>query len=144
MGWEAARALAAAGFRCGSHGLGHRRLATLSREGCREELEGSRRVLEDRLGHAVRHLAYPFGSVDWTVRALAQEAGYRSACSTRKGLSGREDDPLALHRVPVYGEDSLLDFAVRIETGQTARELWKRRTGSVRGWRSRGNGRGTG
>jgi hypothetical protein len=70
----------------------------------------------------VVHLAYPYGSVDQAVQAMAAEAGYVTACSTRPGLSAADDDPLALHRVTIYGHDSLLDFACRLRSGTAVRE----------------------
>src|SRR5262249_36005587 len=94
--------------------------------GTPDELSTSRQRLEDRLGHGGAHLAYPFGAFDERVRAMAADAGYRSACSTRRGLSAADDDALALHRVTVYGHDSLLDFACRLRTADGARELLRR------------------
>jgi peptidoglycan/xylan/chitin deacetylase (PgdA/CDA1 family) len=123
MDWTAARRLEAAGFQCGSHTMSHPRLADLSSEGCREELLESRRLLEDHLGHEVRHLAYPFGSFNEKVRALVAETGYHSACSVRIGLSPPEDDVLTLHRVPINGQDSLLDFISRLHTARTFGEF---------------------
>lgn len=123
MDWAAARELQAAGFEIGSHTMSHARLPSLPTEACREELARSRHVLEDRLGRTVGHLAYPFGAFDADVRRMAADAGYRSACSTRSGVSPPDDDVFALHRVNVYGHDTLLDFACRLRTGRSAREL---------------------
>jgi len=110
MDWAAVRELRAGGFDCGSHGMSHARLTELHPTACRTELVDSRRLLEDQLGQEVRHLAYPFGSYDQRVQALAGEAGYLSACSVRIGYSAPDDDLLALHRVPVNGEDRLNEF----------------------------------
>lgn len=132
MDWAAARELEAAGFRCGGHTMSHPDLTTLSPAACRYELLESRRLLEDHLGHDVRHLAYPFGAFDERVRAIVAEAGYRSVCSTRIGLSTPDDDPLALHRVPINGQDSLLDFICRLHTARTAGELLHRKVQSAR------------
>lgn len=123
MDWTAARRLEAAGFQCGSHTMSHPRLADLSPAACHDELLESRCLLEDRLGHEVRHLAYPFGSFNEAVRALAAETGYRSASSVKIGLSPPEDDSLALHRVPVTGQDSLLDFICRLHTARGMGEV---------------------
>jgi peptidoglycan/xylan/chitin deacetylase (PgdA/CDA1 family) len=103
--------------------MSHPRLADLSPEGCCEELLESRQLLEDHLGHEVSHLAYPFGSFDEKVRALVAETGYRSASSVRIGLSPPEDDVLALHRVPISGQDSLLDFICRLHTARGVGEV---------------------
>jgi peptidoglycan/xylan/chitin deacetylase (PgdA/CDA1 family) len=121
--WPAVRDMQAAGMTCGAHTMTHPRLAELPAADCREELRRSRELLEDQLGCAVEHLAYPFGSYSDSTRAIAAETGYRSACSVREGLSGSDDDPLALHRVPVTGFDTLLDFATRLRTARTPREL---------------------
>src|SRR5262245_1284756 len=123
MDWNAARQLERKGFQIGSHTMSHPRLATLDPAACAHELLKSRSLREDRLGHEVRHLSYPFGSFNDRVRSMAAETGYRSACSTQKGLSGPNDDHLALHRIPVKGQDSLLDFICRLHTTRTANEL---------------------
>ena len=122
MDWATARQLEAAGFHCGCHTMSHPRLADLSPSLCREELLWSRQLLEDNLGHEVTDLAYPFGSFNDSVRAIAAETGYRSACSVRIGLSAADDDPLALHRVPITGQDSLTDFICRLHTARSVRE----------------------
>lgn len=132
LGWTAARGLETAGFYCGAHTMTHPHLADLSPAACREELQTSRRLLEDHLGHEVRHLAYPFGSFNDQVRAAAAEAGYRSACSVRPGLSTLDDDPLALHRVHVSGHDSLLDFMCRLKTTHSLGELLRGRAHAAR------------
>jgi peptidoglycan/xylan/chitin deacetylase (PgdA/CDA1 family) len=112
--WDAVRAVRAAGNECGSHAMSHTRLTRLTADQCRDELRDSRRVLEDQLGEEIGHLAYPFGDYDERVRALAAEAGYRTACSVRLGWSEPDDDLLALHRIHVHGEASLKAFADRL------------------------------
>ena len=128
--WGTARELERQRFACEAHSLTHPRLAAVAPDACRAELGESRRILERELGREIHHLAYPFGSYDARVRALAQEAGYRTACSVRIGLSAPDDDLLALHRVPVSGRDSLLDFVARLRTalafGDAVRSMLRR------------------
>jgi peptidoglycan/xylan/chitin deacetylase (PgdA/CDA1 family) len=112
--WNDARQLDDAGYQIGSHSQSHPHLSALSTEGCHAELAESRQVLEKYLGHAVRHLAYPYGSFDERVSTIASQVGYQSACSVEVGFSTRHDSPLALRRVPVTGYDSLADFAWRL------------------------------
>jgi peptidoglycan/xylan/chitin deacetylase (PgdA/CDA1 family) len=128
MDWTAARGLLDAGLECGAHSLSHPRLAELPTAECRRELDESRQILADGLGHEVTHLAYPFGSYDERVRAIAAEVGYRSACSVRIGLSKPDDDALALHRVPVSGREGLANFICRLRTGRRMSEVLRRRT----------------
>jgi peptidoglycan/xylan/chitin deacetylase (PgdA/CDA1 family) len=122
MDWQSALQLERAGFQCAAHTMSHPHLAELPPHVCRQELSESRHLLEQQLGHPVRHLAYPYGSFNRQVRSIAAELGYRTACSVRIGRSPAYDDPLALHRIPVSGHDTLLDFVVRLRTGRTARE----------------------
>lgn len=125
LDWDAVRQLRAAGNECGSHGMSHTRLTRLTPAACREELAGSRRMLEDELGEEIRHLAYPFGDYDESVRAIAAESGYRTACSVRLGWSAPDDDLLALHRLHVHGEASLKDFAGAFRRHRSPRQLLK-------------------
>jgi peptidoglycan/xylan/chitin deacetylase (PgdA/CDA1 family) len=122
MSWSDARALEAEGHRCASHTMTHPRLANLSRAACHDELSRSRAMLEEQLGHPVRELAYPFGSENEQVRAVAAECGYESACTVEIGLATMTDDALALRRVPVLGTDSLFDFISRVRTAYTVRD----------------------
>jgi peptidoglycan/xylan/chitin deacetylase (PgdA/CDA1 family) len=126
MGWDTARTLAASGFQCGAHTVTHPHLAQLDPARCRAELVDARARLEDELSRPVVHLAYPYGSFDRAVRRAAGEAGYATACSTRPGFSGPDDDLLALHRVPVYGGETLVDFACRLRTARALPEHFRR------------------
>lgn len=123
MDLPTAREIANQGFVCGAHTMTHPRLAQLDADVCQNELHESRQYLQDELGQPVKHLAYPFGSFNASVRACAAELGYRSACSTMIGRSPCNDDPFALHRVPVCGQDTLLDFICRLRTARTVREF---------------------
>jgi peptidoglycan/xylan/chitin deacetylase (PgdA/CDA1 family) len=118
MAWSAMRELQAHGIRFGAHSRSHPRLTELRDAACREELVGARHALEDGLGEIVQHLAYPFGCYDARVRDLAEEAGYRTACTTVPGRSGSED-LLQLRRVPVNGGESRMNFISRLLTGRT-------------------------
>jgi peptidoglycan/xylan/chitin deacetylase (PgdA/CDA1 family) len=132
LDWTAARGLLAAGFTCGSHTMTHPHLAWLSPAACRDELVRSRKVLQDELGHEIRHLAYPFGSFNERVREMAAEAGYHSACSVRIGFAAPGHHPLSLHRVPVTGQDTLLDFVCRLHTGRTPEQLLRGKVDGLR------------
>jgi peptidoglycan/xylan/chitin deacetylase (PgdA/CDA1 family) len=71
-----------------SHCLTHSRLADLSETEVRREFTESRRLLEDWTGKPVHHLVYPYGSRAACGRrefALAREAGYKTAFTTRRG-----------------------------------------------------------
>jgi peptidoglycan/xylan/chitin deacetylase (PgdA/CDA1 family) len=128
-----ARELEQAGIECQSHSLSHPRLAELDTADITRELSLSRSVLEDELGHPVRHLAYPHGSYDARVQAEAREAGYLTGCTTRPGKAVAYDDVLAVPRVKVDGRRGSADFLARLTTGRDARYPLRLLTGRSEG-----------
>lgn len=131
IGWDTARRLQALGFQCGAHSITHPHLTDLSRGACSEEVHGARLSIEDRLGVPIYHLAYPYGAYDEKVREIAIGAGYRSACSVRIGFSSGDDDAMALHRVPINGQDTLVDFAMKVRTARGGRTVMREVVGRV-------------
>jgi peptidoglycan/xylan/chitin deacetylase (PgdA/CDA1 family) len=86
MTWSMVRDLDRAGFTIGSHTRTHTWLANETFERGFEEIAGSKRDLETRLGHPVRHFAYPGGQFTPPVVDLVAGAGYRfayTACEHR-------------------------------------------------------------
>jgi peptidoglycan/xylan/chitin deacetylase (PgdA/CDA1 family) len=122
-GWQALSELRAAGFEIGSHAVSHPHLDRLSDADCRSELVGARSTLQQHLGEAAEHLAYPFGHWNERVRSLASEAGYATACTMRIGLATRSDHRLSLPRVPVLGSETLSLFAWRLRFAHAPREF---------------------
>ena len=121
--WPALRAAEAAGMSCEAHSVTHPRLALVSADECRSELTRGRDMLEEGLGHPVRHLAYPFGSHSAETMSIAREAGYLTACTTEEALATPAHDPLALPRVPVLGTEGLAEFRHRVRTARRAGPL---------------------
>jgi peptidoglycan/xylan/chitin deacetylase (PgdA/CDA1 family) len=102
LGWDALRRLSADGLELAPHSRTHRLLPTLADEELRDELAASRTDLERATGHAPPAIAYPSGEHDARVVAVAREAGYEVAFTTRRGVIGpRPDEWLALPRINV-------------------------------------------
>ncbi len=112
MTWNQARQLvdSGAGLTIGSHAHSHRKLAGLDDDAQRDELTGSKQILEARLGRQIKALAYPFGwpgTYAATTKALAAESGYRVAFSSREGINRRgEFDRYEISRLGVGSADS--------------------------------------
>jgi len=90
MTWDQIRALGRAGMDVESHGNRHRVLQTLDEGGLRDELSGSRALLESRLGRPIRAIAYPVGravTTDPTIRTALRDAGYRIGFSNKSGAN---------------------------------------------------------
>jgi peptidoglycan/xylan/chitin deacetylase (PgdA/CDA1 family) len=78
------------------------------------EIAGSKADLEELLGSAVRHFAYPNGLYGERELDLVRRAGFDSARTTDVGWVGRRTDP---HRLPILSvpEDaSLTDLAAEL------------------------------
>ena len=86
---ETLRALAGApGVTIGAHTMSHPMLAKHPEEEARSEIVASKAWLEEKLGLTIRHFAYPVGdpgSAGPREFALAKEAGFASAVTTRPG-----------------------------------------------------------
>ena len=116
--WPMLRAAEREGMHCEAHSVSHPRLARVDDDQARDELVRGRALLEEGLGHAVRHLAYPFGSNSPRTREIAREAGYLTACTTAEALASRDDELLALPRVPVLGTEGMSEFRHRVRTAR--------------------------
>lgn len=95
----------------GAHTAEHPALAALPLSAQREEIEVSKRYLENVLGKDVAHFSYPFGRGRWprqtyngeTVK-LVEEAGYSAACALKPPIR-RRPSPYELPRLIVQDWD---------------------------------------
>lgn len=92
----------------GAHSVNHYHLSRLTEEKAREEIAACADILEARLGFRPRHMAYPYGyarAVSCREVALAREAGFVSAVTTRHGVlqAGHAGHMHALPRISVNG-----------------------------------------
>ena len=129
--WDEARDFAAHPLiEIGAHSLTHRRLAQWPAEVAREELAGCKAALETRLGVTVTSFAYPVGdptSAGPREFALAAEAGYEIAVTTRPGMLFAEHAGhlTALPRVSLNGLWQDLGYLDVLLSGAPFR-LWNR------------------
>lgn len=93
----------------GAHTVTHRAIARLSpEEAMREMVEGAD-WLEETLGERPKHFAFPYGdpgSAGPRDYALAKDAGFESAVTTRKGMlfDKHRDHLFALPRISLNGD----------------------------------------
>ncbi|WP_174887077.1 polysaccharide deacetylase family protein [Streptomyces abyssomicinicus] len=98
-----------AGLEVGGHTVSHAQLDTLGRRALEFELRMSKQVLEDVLGHPVRHLAYPHGYNSGAVRRMAALTGYETAAAVRHALSSRRDERYRIARLIVRRGHTVAD-----------------------------------
>jgi len=97
----------------GSHTATHRSLATLTAERVREELQKSRRQLEEILGRPVRALSVPYGAVLPQLPAIAAACGYSTLVTSSPESVTRESNPLNLGRIGVSPDDWGIEFRLK-------------------------------
>jgi len=100
--WAQVGEMARGGIRIGAHTHRHYMLSRLDRDEARAEIAQSVRLIEEKLGTAVRTFAYPNGEAsDYTpvTKALLAEMGLLAACSTRYGFARPGGDPFDLPRL---------------------------------------------
>lgn len=102
LSWNELKELAANGIEIGSHTVTHPILTHVSGEEAAREIESSRRIIEEKLRIPVRHFAYPNGEfTDFSpeVQRCVEAAGFRSACTTVRGINRLSEDRFALKRI---------------------------------------------
>lgn len=98
------------GFEIGAHTLTHPRLSTIPLLEAKNEIEGSKKKLEDLFGVKVKHFAYPWGDFNDAVADLVGEAGFETACTGGPGVVCHGVDPFRLGRFNT-DERSLRSFS---------------------------------
>lgn len=119
-----------------SHSRTHPRLPALDDDQAFDELAGSRREIEGRVGRQVSSFCYPAGLYGSREARLVLETGYVSAVTCRSGLNRTGADPTQLRRTLVgWGDDSerfQAKLAGRLDRPSRLTEAMQRRRGAAR------------
>jgi peptidoglycan/xylan/chitin deacetylase (PgdA/CDA1 family) len=134
MRLDQAPLLEQAGLEVGGHTVTHAQLDTLGPSALAYELLHSKRVLENALGHPVRHLAYPHGYNSGAVRRAAARTGYETAAAVRHALSSQRDERYRIARLIVRRGHTVADVEAWMR-GEGARVAPYRDGVLTVGWR---------
>lgn len=107
LDWAMLKEMSAGGITIGSHTRTHPLLTLEAPATVREEVDGSRKLLQKRLGREIDHFAYPDGRFNPQVVAAVKRAGYRFAY----GVCEHRDATNPLLTIPrrTLWENSCLD-----------------------------------
>lgn len=89
------------GMDLGAHAASHTPLRTLSPPAQRDELQQATRCLQALTGTAVPGLSYPNGAYNTATLKIADECGFKHACTTVGGAATWNTNPLTLPRLHV-------------------------------------------
>lgn len=115
--------LADQGVEIGSHAQTHPRLTGLGALELADEVEGSRRDLEEMGFPSPRLFAYPYGDHDTRVQGAVEAAGYEAAFTTVPTMTRRSVSPFAVPRIEVWPHDIGLRFRRKVRRGGPERPL---------------------
>ena len=112
------------GFDIIGHTITHPDLVLLWNSGMidqvNSELSEPRRVLRAVLGHDINTMAFPYGSYNDALVALAQKFGYNVLFTVDPGLNTTSTSLLGIHRSVVDGRCGLSAFINAVQTGDDA------------------------
>jgi len=98
-----------------SHTRSHLWITGLGDKLLKEELEGSKRILEKALGKDVNYLCYPMGGYDERVKSAAKQFGYKAAFATKPTRLFQNFDVYEIKRVRISPtSDNMFVFAIKL------------------------------
>lgn len=113
LGWEQLRDAVSTGLvTIGSHTHSHADLSAATEQEADEEMRRSKEIIEDRLGVACRHFAYPWSVGSSEARRVARRL-FDSAAIAWGTNHRRSLDAHGLGRVPVLRSDGLRFFSAK-------------------------------
>ena len=104
--WEQIREMEKSGISFGSHTRLHTYLPSLDKAEQRNQIQVSREILEQQLGHPIEYFAYPSGGFNESIITILKEAGYKAACTTNRGWHQLNDNPYINKRIRIGNNDS--------------------------------------
>jgi peptidoglycan/xylan/chitin deacetylase (PgdA/CDA1 family) len=104
------KAMIGAGWELAAHTIHHLDLTTLGAAQLKEEVAGSRRILQREYGVPVENFCYPAGRFDESVLAAVEAAGYTGATTEIPGYASREA-PYELARFEILGSSGVSGLA---------------------------------
>ncbi|WP_433243007.1 polysaccharide deacetylase family protein [Streptosporangium sp. CA-135522] len=133
LSWGQVREAVSCGMEIGGHSHSHPQLDQLPDRELRDELRTNKSLLEDQIGRPVATMAYPYGYSSARVRREARRAGYWTACAVANDAFREGDEMLALPRLTVTEQTSMVKFG-RAIAGQGLPVLYLRERALTKGY----------
>ena len=112
--WDQIRVMDNSGMTIGGHTRTHPYLVSVKDPAVlKNEITGSKLLIEKQIGHSIDLFAYPYGHYNDTVIQAVKDAGFRSARSTYKGVFHTSADLYTLKGLEVT--DDMKAFASSIQ-----------------------------
>ncbi len=115
LSWEQVKTMSEQGVAFGSHTCTHPILTSVPVNDAKSEILQSKKSIEQKLGMAVKHFAFPNGrprDFNDELRQYCQEIGFKSISSCEKGCNFRALDVWSLKRIHVAPPLSVFSFGI--------------------------------
>ena len=103
--WDEIKEMEKYNFLAGAHTRHHIYLPDADALEAQYEIAGSKKVIEDHLGHSIDYFAYPTGGFTEEIKGLVKEAGYKAAVTTNRGKNRLNQDLYELKRIHMNNSD---------------------------------------
>ena len=117
LSWQEINEMNSQNISFGAHTISHPKLPELDNQSAEQEIMESKLAVEQNLGQACQHFAYPYGLFNDSTCEIVKQAGFTLACSTRSGFNNIKRDPYILHRIEVYGTDPVWKLKQKMTFG---------------------------
>lgn len=115
LSWEEVEQISADPlFDVQAHSRTHPRLTALPEAAAWDEIAGSKRDLEERLGYRVTSFCYPAGLYGPRETTLVQRAGYEAGLTTLPGVNPGGASTAELRRTMLYWRDGEREFEAKL------------------------------
>jgi len=112
LNWDEVIAMSKDRISFGSHTKTHFYLGVvIDEKAAFEEIEGSKKAIEQKIGMPVDYFCYPGGGFNEEAKSLVTKAGYKGACATNRGFADFNRDVYELKRIKVTNSDMTKPFS---------------------------------
>ncbi len=109
LSWDEIEQLKEQGFSFGVHTCSHTSLTSLRLEQAKQEIEESKKIIEEKINAPVELFSYPYGDFNPAIQNLVKEAGFLGAVAT-PSKRGLKQGPFAMKRIGINRNNSMLVF----------------------------------
>ena len=106
--WDQVKEMDTHNFTAGAHTRHHVYLPDVPLDVARDEIVGSKKMIEEHVGHPIDYFAYPSGGFNEEIEGIVEEAGFKAAVTTNRGEDRLNRDLFALKRIRIKDSDNAL------------------------------------
>ena len=113
LNWGEVNEMIKIGYEIGSHGLYHSNFSHLSTVELRQEIGGSKKLIEEKLGIPIVSFSYPWNKYNKQILNIVKKAGYRwAAINSEECRNNFRADRFRLCRRSMKNRNSVKEFIV--------------------------------